>query len=137
MLASAAGFDPHVGADADVVATSTVAVAPVATNAGVEAAVRAYWADEPIMIKVAYCESEIRQFGPDGKPLLGWANADDIGVMQINQEAHGAKAKALGIDLGTLEGNLKFARHLYKTQGLAPWVYSKHCWNPQLAAVTE
>lgn len=136
MLASAAGFDPLLD-QVSVEATSTVAVLPVTSNSDVEAAVRAYWADAPIMVKVASCESNFRQFGEDGQPLLGWANSDDIGVMQINLEAHGVKAKQLGLDLGKLEDNLAFARHLYNTQGLAPWVYSKHCWSPQLANATE
>ncbi|HEY4507400.1 MAG TPA: hypothetical protein VJJ47_00750, partial [Candidatus Paceibacterota bacterium] len=131
MLVSATGFDPLAGVmPAAAPATSTAAALPVATNDGVPAAVRAYWADEPIMVKVASCESNFRQFGEDGQPLLGWANPEDIGVMQINRKAHAAKAKALGLDLGTLEGNLAFARHLHRTQGLAPWVYSKHCWSP-------
>jgi hypothetical protein len=35
----------------------------------------------------------------------------------------------MGLDIETLDGNLAYARHLYRTQGTAPWVYSEHCWN--------
>jgi hypothetical protein len=80
------------------------------------------------MAEVAYCESTFRQFGEDGQPLRGHVNKADVGVMQINETVHLATATKMGLDLETLDGNLAYARHLYRTQGTAPWVYSAHCW---------
>lgn len=144
MLASAAGFDPLAGSapvETAVAADATSAHVAQATpaksanpNAGIEAKVRAYWSDAPIMAKVAYCESEFRQFdGKTGKVMRGWANPADVGVMQINETAHAAAAKKLGFDIYSLDGNLAYARYLYEHQGLDPWVYSKPCWSGQLA----
>lgn len=94
----------------------------------VEAKVREYWKDAPVMAKVAYCESTFRHFNEDGQPLRGHVNKADVGVMQINETVHKASAEKMGLNLETLDGNLAYARHLYRTQGTAPWVYSSHCW---------
>lgn len=81
------------------------------------------------MASVAYCESTFRQYSKDGQSALrGRVNSADVGVMQINETVHAATAAKMGIDLESLDGNLAYARHLYSTQGTAPWVYSAHCW---------
>ncbi len=132
LFASAASSPFGVGAAevATTTATTTAAVeAPVSYDKETEAKVREYWADAPVMASVAYCESTFRQYAKDGSPLRGRVNSADVGVMQINETVHKASALKMGLDLGTLEGNLAYARHLYKTQGTAPWVYSAHCWN--------
>lgn len=120
-------------AEAATSATTTEVVAEEApaipSQEEVEARVREYWQDAPIMAKVAFCESTMRQYTEDGKPLRGRVNAADVGVMQINETVHLASAKKMGLNLETLDGNLAYARHLYRTQGTAPWVYSEHCWN--------
>lgn len=132
-LFTAAAISPlGVAAEDAAIATATPAVveeAPaIPTPAETEAKVREYWQDAPIMAKVAYCESTFRQYDGEGKPLRGHVNAADVGVMQINETVHAASAARLGLDLETLDGNLAYARHLYRTQGTAPWVYSSHCW---------
>lgn len=99
-----------------------------ADNAFVEAEVREYFKDLPIMQDVAFCESRFRQFDSDGTPLRGRENASDIGVMQINEFYHSKTAVKLGYDLATVEGNMGYARYLYTTQGTAPWIHSKPCW---------
>jgi len=93
-----------------------------------------YFSDAPIMIQVARCESQFRQFDTEGKVLRGKVNAQDVGVMQINEKYHLDTAQRLGIDIYTLEGNLAYGRYLYETQGVAPWVYSSKCWNPTQVA---
>jgi hypothetical protein len=98
------------------------------TGASVEAQVREYFKDIPIMQEVAFCESTFRQFKADGSPLRGHENASDIGVMQINEYYHSSTAIKLGFDLATTEGNMAYARYLYDTQGTAPWIHSKPCW---------
>lgn len=70
-----------------------------------------------------------RQFEPDGKTVrYGRVDPDDRGMCQINRRYHGEAAKALGLDLETADGNASFANHLYRTQGLTPWKWSRGCW---------
>lgn len=87
-----------------------------------------YFADEPIMIKVAECESHFQQYSADGSVYHGKVDPDDIGVMQINQHYQGATAKQLGIDINTIEGNVAYAQYLYQKEGTQPWSSSKPCW---------
>src|ERR1700677_1044484 len=70
-------------------------------NAGVAADVQAYFADIPVMIAIAKCESGPRQFAADGTPL--YAGTDDlmVGVFQIDSSIHTAPALALGFDITT------------------------------------
>lgn len=88
-----------------------------------------YFADEPVMIAIAQCESRFRQFDKTGSIHRGTVNRSDVGVMQINEYYHGAKADKLGIDLYTIEGNLEFARYLYEKEGTTPWLSSAKCWD--------
>lgn len=98
-----------------------------------------YFADTPILADVAKCESEFRQFDSNGNVLRGRVNASDVGVMQINEQYHGAAALRMGYDLYTLEGNMAYARYLYETQGTRPWNYSSKCWSKfrEVAVVVE
>lgn len=116
-----------------VAATTTEAVAkkeiPPATNDGVEAYVRDYFADTPILADISRCESHFRQYSTTGGVFHGEIVYEDLGVMQINEYYHGAEAKKLGYDLTTIDGNLAFARYLYEKQGTQPWSASAACWN--------
>lgn len=89
----------------------------------------------PALIPICSCESTgrpdlvPRQFGDDGKPLLGKVNPSDIGMCQINRYWHEAEAIKRGIDLATAEGNVEFANLLYAREGTVPWNWSKAtCW---------
>lgn len=93
-----------------------------------ESTVRTYFADAPIMIEVARCESRFRHYDANGDVMRGIVNALDRGVMQINEHYHLETATKLGYDIHTLEGNLAYARHLYETQGTRPWISSSPCW---------
>lgn len=95
----------------------------------VEESVREYFIDTPELVSVAWCESRFRQFNPQGEVFRGEVNPNDIGVTQINTYYHLETANKLGIDIYTLEGNMKYAKYLYKKQGLAPWRSSSPCWN--------
>ena len=97
-------------------------------NNGVETRVREYFADIPLMAEVSRCESRFRQFESDGSVFRGKINDRDVGVMQINEYYHLERAKKLGFDLYSLEGNMAYARLLYKEQGAQPWVSSSPCW---------
>lgn len=91
--------------------------------------VRDYYADTPVLADIAWCESRMRQLGPDGKIFRGVANPDDVGVMQINTQYHEERAVAMNMDLFTLNGNLAYAKYLYEKEGSQPWSSSKACWS--------
>lgn len=85
--------------------------------------------DTPILKKIASCESQYRQFDATGAVLRGRVNPQDVGFMQINEKYHLSTALKLGLNIYTLEGNLDYAKYLYKTQGVKPWVHSSSCWD--------
>lgn len=96
--------------------------------ANTESYIRHYFADLPVLVDIAFCESRFRQTDEQGVILRGKVNRRDIGVMQINLDYHERDAKKSGLDLTTLEGNVSYARELYEKQGTDPWVYSSKCW---------
>lgn len=100
----------------------------------VEERVREFFADTPVMIEIARCESKFRQFTDAGNPLR---SAGMIGVFQFYESIHAPGAKALGYDLTTLEGNLGYAKHVYQSEGTVPWNGSKYCWDVPLTTPTK
>ena len=94
-----------------------------------QAYVQESFADVPVLAQVAGCESQFRQFDGRGNVIRGEVDRNDVGVMQINERYHLERAKALGYDIYTVEGNMAYARYLYETEGLKPWSASKACWN--------
>ncbi len=90
--------------------------------------VREYFTDTPILAEIAKCESRFRHIGRNGKVLRGETVVEDVGVMQINEFYHEDTAKALGLDLHTLDGNLAYAKWLYAKEGITPWYSSAKCW---------
>ena len=88
------------------------------------------------MKHITSCESwgdpnkEPREFTPDGKVLRGYPNPDDLGLGQINIPTWGKKAKELGFDLNTYEGNLAMSKWIFDNYGSGPWKYSRGCWGP-------
>ena len=94
----------------------------------IEAYVREYFKDTPILSEIARCESEFRHLGANGQVLRGEVAVEDVGVMQINEFYHGDRAKAFGLDLHTLDGNLAYAKWLYSRKGATPWYSSSKCW---------
>lgn len=99
-------------------------------NTGVMAYVKKTYANEPILIDIARCESSFRQYdGTTGGILHGKADADDIGVMQINEKYQLDKALSAGYDIDTVEGNVAYAQYLFDNQGAAPWKASESCWS--------
>lgn len=79
------------------------------------------------LYQIAWCESRLRQF-KNGEVLRGIVNQKDVGILQINETYHKKEAEAMGIDIYTLEGNIKFGKYLYRTQGTQPWSASESCW---------
>lgn len=105
------------------VSTSTLATTTImkATPVEVEKRVREYFADVPVMIDIARCESNFRQFTDSGNVMRGGSGGLMVGIFQFFESVHAKAALALGFDLGTVEGNISYARHLYNQSGTTPW----------------
>jgi hypothetical protein len=101
----------------------------VHADADVEAIVRATFADAPVMVRVAQCESGFRQFDSSGAVLHGGTNNQMIGVFQLYDSVHRQAAAALGFNIDTILGNVSYARYLYDQEGTDPWMSSFPCWN--------
>ncbi len=108
--------------------SSTPARVVLQDRKSVETYLRQEYADTPILVDIARCESTFAQFDKNGKVTRGIKNPQDVGVMQINEKYHADTAALLGYDLHTIEGNVLYAKHLYKEQGAAPWKASSPCW---------
>ncbi len=100
----------------------------VGSGKTVREVVENYFSDIPLMDDIAWCESRMRQTNSDGTIFRGLVNPNDVGVMQINTMYHLEDSKKMGLDIFTLEGNLKYARYLFEKQGAAPWKSSSPCW---------
>lgn len=97
-----------------------------------EQLVREYFRDIPIMVEIARCESQFRQFDRNGQVLKN-PNSSAKGAFQIMESIHTATASKLGHDILTLEGNAAYARYLYEKEGTRPWNASAACWKKTLA----
>jgi len=95
--------------------------------------IRGYFSDAPVLAEIAKCESTFRHLTKEGKIIRGKANRRDVGIMQINEYYHAERAKKLGVDLHTLDGNLAYAKWLYSKYGESPWKPSKKCWKEALS----
>lgn len=102
-------------------AAAPALAAEAGDNAGIEAKVRAAFANAPEMAAVAKCESGFRQFSPDGSVLRGGADGRYVGIFQIDEPLHAAKASAAGNDILTIDGNIGYAVSLFAANGIAPW----------------
>lgn len=103
--------------------------APLTDSKNIEKFINDYFADIPIMTKIAKCESRYRHFNKAGEVLRGEKNVYDRGVMQINLLYHGKTAGELGLDLHNIDDNVAYARALYEKQGTKPWNSSSACWS--------
>ena len=83
---------------------------------------------------IAFCESSNRHFDRNGQVLRGIQNQDDVGLFQINEKYHLRRSQELGIDIYTLEGNVRYAMLLLADQGMQPWHWSQNCWSNKLAS---
>ncbi len=111
---------PVLAAQKQTVATSSVATS-TPTSASVEKRVREYFADIPVMIEIAQCESKFRQFTDSGTVLRGGSGGGMIGIFQFFESIHATTALKLGFDLKTVEGNLGYARYVHEQSGTTPW----------------
>lgn len=82
--------------------------------------IRNEFENDEVMLKIAHCESGTRHFDKQGNVIRSHTN--DVGLMQINVPTWESKAKDMGIDIYTAEGNVKMAKHILEVQGLDAWV---------------
>lgn len=99
--------------------------------------VKNFFADAPVMVEIARCESSFRHFDGDGTVLRGVVNNSDVGVMQINKYYHEARATELGLDLHSKEGNMMYAMYLYEKEGTNPWSASQSCWDTSSREIAQ
>jgi hypothetical protein len=88
-----------------------------------------FFSDIPVMIEIARCESNFRQFADSGNVFKGGTNKKMIGIFQIYDDVHREMAKSLNMDIDTVEGNMAYALHLYEREKTNPWIDSMSCWN--------
>jgi hypothetical protein len=88
----------------------------------IEKSVREYFADIPVMIEIARCESKFRQYTDAGNVLRGGSSGGMIGIFQFYELIHKSAALALGFDIETVEGNIAYAKYVYTQEGTRPWV---------------
>jgi hypothetical protein len=102
---------------------------PLTDPKNVERFLKDYFADMPIMARIAKCESRNRHFDSNGQVLKGEKTPLDRGVMQINLYYHEATAEKMGLDVHNIDDNVAFARYLYEKYGAKPWMSSSACWS--------
>lgn len=107
---------------------------PITDPENVKKFVTDYFADAPIMARIAGCESTFRHVSTEGLVRRGKVNKHDIGVMQINELYHGDTAKEMGLNIYDIEDNVKYARYLYEKQGVKPWASSQPCWGKHIGS---
>lgn len=111
--------------------TSTSTYINPVTNAGVQETVQSYFSDLPVMARIARCESGFKHFdagGPNGLVTNPNPRSSASGVFQILLKTHGPEAAKLGLDIKTVDGQLRYARHLYEQNGTRDWNASRNCW---------
>lgn len=108
---------------------TTTETRPLTDQKDIERYIREEYAEEPILVSIARCESTFRQYDAAGEVIRGLVNPEDVGVMQINEKYHGERAAKLGYDIYDVKGNVAFAKYLYDKYGTQPWMSSSKCWN--------
>ena len=115
---------------------STSQITSESDRVAVENYLREHFADTPILIEIARCESTFMHY-KDGEVVRGRVDNADVGVMQINERYHLETAKKLGYDIHTIDGNMAYAMYLYEKSGSKPWNASKPCWSKALAKASS
>lgn len=87
------------------------------------------FSDYPLLVKICKAESHNKQFLENGRVLRGKINHSDIGYCQINEPIWNDKARELGYDIYTEQGNKDMAVHIFLNEGSTPWNSSKAAWS--------
>ncbi len=90
--------------------------------------IRAVFADAPIMVRVAMCESGMIHH-ENGELLRGRVDGLDYGVFQVRLHVHQSEMQRMRLNPNVFSQYLSYVRYLYETQGLRPWRSSQKCWD--------
>ena len=82
-----------------------------------------------MLMKICRAESGGKQFKADGHVLRGKITPSDIGFCQINETYWNDKARDMGIDIYTEQGNKDMAIYIFNNYGEQPWSASKDTWS--------
>ncbi|MEI6058996.1 MAG: hypothetical protein WCP89_04470 [archaeon] len=123
-----------IGANAATSTMNSAIVTVTSDRKTIEKYLREHFADTPILVDIARCESTFVHYDKNGEIVRGRVNNADVGVMQINEKYHLEDAKKLGYDIHTIEGNVDYAKYLYEKYGADPWSASSKCWIKTISA---
>ena len=108
----------------------TITLSTTTQKEYVESEIKAVWGvNSQIGIDIARCESQLRQYDEKGGVLRGIQVKEDTGAFQVNTTYHLETAINLGIDIFTLNGNVRYAKRLFDLNGTRDWNASKKCWS--------
>jgi len=91
------------------------------------AVLAAFFRHDPVMLKVAACESSLRHSLPNGRLNVS-PDGYDVGTFQVRVPVHLKELGRYGLNPADFAHNVAFATHLYQRDGLRPWKSSQHCW---------
>jgi hypothetical protein len=86
-----------------------------------------FFKNDPVMVKVAACESSFWHTLPDGKLHVS-GDGKDVGQYQLRLPVHGDELSRYGLNPADFAHNVAFATHLYRRDGLRHWNSSRSCW---------
>ncbi len=89
--------------------------------------IRAVFADVPLMMHVAKCESGLVH-RENGELIQARDGSSSRGVFQVLMRIHGPQMQKMGLNPERTDHYLTYVRYLYDKQGLKPWQGSRHCW---------
>lgn len=83
----------------------------------------------PILKKICTAESGWKQFGKDGRVIRNKKTPSDLGICQIHETIWNDKARELGYDIYTEQGNKDMAVWIFEHYGTDPWNSSRDILN--------
>lgn len=86
----------------------------------------------PALEHICNAESGGKQFLDNGRVVRGKVNPSDIGICQINEPIWNDKARELGYDIYTEQGNRDMALWIFNHYGADPWNSSRGAWSKKL-----
>ncbi len=86
-----------------------------------------FFRNDPIMVKVAACESSLRHTLPGGQLNVS-PDGHDVGTFQVRLPVHKGELGRYGLNPADFTHNVAFATHLYRRDGLRHWNSSRPCW---------
>ena len=90
--------------------------------------IRTVFADAPLMVRVAKCESGLVHL-KNGEMIRNRDGSSARGVFQVLMRVHQPQMQKMGLNPERTDHYLAYVRYLYDQYGLAPWQASRHCWN--------